>query len=197
LGNKKSNIRLKAAHQLKILIVAGKGKQAIPFLIKCLELKGDGRWKAAEALGMLKKKELNKVLPQLLEILNKSKDKEARQSVIYAFGNMKKKGMLTKSLLIKILLDEEEDIVTRETVVWSLTNIMDKNNPELIGVFIKVMEKDRDMRLNIINTLSDIESPTPELLVSLSRMLKDKDKNISEAAEKTIKYLRFSGQKQD
>jgi hypothetical protein len=66
---------------------------------------------------------------------------------------------------------------------------MDINNPELIGVFIKVMEKDRDMRLNIINTLSDIESLTPELLASLGRMLKDKDKKIREAAGKIIKYV--------
>jgi hypothetical protein len=51
------------------------------------------------------------------------------------------------------------------------------------------MEKDRDMRLNIINTLSDIESPTPELLAALGRMLKDKDKKISEAAGKIIKHF--------
>jgi pectate lyase len=191
LGHKKKRIRLRAAGQLKILIVSGKGKQAIPSLIECLKLEGDGRWKAAEALGMLKGKELKNVLPQLLKIENENKDKETRQAVIYAFGNMKKKAMLTKSILIRILLDEGEDIDTRETVVWSLTNIMDINNPELIGIFIKVMEKDKNMRLNIINTLSDTESPTPELLASLGRMLKDKDKKISEAAEKTIKHLKI------
>jgi pectate lyase len=189
LGNKKKDICLKAANQLKILIINGKGKQAIPSLLECLKLKGDGRWKAAEALGMLKQKEVNKVLPQLLKILKKSKDKEARLSVIYAFGIMKKKAMSTKSLLIKILLDEGEDIETRETVMWSLTNIVGINDPEIIEVFIKVMEKDRNMRLNIINTLFNIESPTPELLASLGRMLKDKDKKIRETAEKTIKYL--------
>jgi HEAT repeat protein len=121
LGHKKKDIRLKAAGRLKILIITGHGKEAIPSLIECLKLKGDGRWKAAEALGMLKGKGLKNVLPQLLKIENESKDKETRQAVIYAFGNMKKKAMSTKSILIKILLDEGEDIDTRETAVWSLT----------------------------------------------------------------------------
>jgi hypothetical protein len=160
MHDKDEKVQLKALQNLKDLIIIRENSAEImdrllENLIEKLMKKGKMRWKATGVFRKLKGEYAIKAVSMLTEVINSNKDKETREAAIYSLGLMKDKAKGAEGVLKKILLNNNELSDTREVSGWALKDSVKFNNKELVAIFIKIMQKDKDpkMRLFAMKTI--------------------------------------------
>jgi len=156
-------------------------KKAIPFLLEALKDKSaQVRWSAASALGQMGQ-QAKSTIPQLAELLQKDKDSQVRQHVMYALANMYPDSMEAMVDGLKV-----EDSTVRNVAMNYMNSYNYRKKDAVPGLIACLKDTNPGVRQQACNILAQMGKDAADAAEPLRKLLQDSNPGVQQAAQAAL-----------